>query len=86
MEPIPFDQLVDHLKTELSNHLRGELIDFNSRGTPKIALNKEEAAEALGISVSSLQRLEVRGKIKRLPDMGRAVYSVEALKKLCKQF
>jgi hypothetical protein len=58
----------------------------NSNGvTPKLALNRVEAAEAIGVSPATLDRLTLRGLVHPSRATRRPLYSVKELERFLKE-
>ena len=52
--------------------------------TPKLALNRVEAAEAIGVSPATLDRLTLRGLVRPSRATRRPLYSVRELERFLK--
>lgn len=53
--------------------------------TPKLALTRDEAAEALGISPATLDRLTQRGLLRPSRALRRPLYAVEEVKRFLRE-
>lgn len=62
-----------------------ELVGTPNSTTPKLALNRNEAAEALGLSPATIDRLTQRGLLRPSRATRRPMYSVAELQRFLKE-
>ena len=60
-------------------------IKTNGAQVPKLALNRIEAAEALGLSPATVDRLTIRGLLRPSRATRRPMYSVKELERFLKE-
>jgi len=53
--------------------------------TPLIAIDEKRAAKALGVCSMTVKRLGIRGLIKRVPHIGKRLYTVKSIQEFVNQ-
>lgn len=59
--------------------------DIPNSAAPKLALNRVEAAKAIGVSPATLDRLTLRGLLRPSRATRRPIYSVKELERFLKE-
>jgi len=60
-------------------------VNYSDGAIPKLALNRVEAAEALGLSPATIDRLTLRGLLRPSRATRRPMYSVKELERFLKE-
>lgn len=72
-------------RAHVSVRVRGHMAEYSGLQTKKLALSRSEAAEALGVSPITIDRLTKRGLLKPSRATRRPLYSIPELERFLKE-